>query len=141
MPSPATALVYPGQVIWEGTNVSESRGTTQPFEQFGAPYLDPDTILASIGGGDQPGAVLRPVTFEITSIQSTSGVVAIEFQSPFMGHKHALEMRAALNADGPWTDLQPPQEAESALLPAPSQALYSEPVTLSWASGLEPAIT
>jgi uncharacterized protein YbbC (DUF1343 family) len=35
MPSPATALVYPGQVIWEGTNISEGRGTCLPFELFG----------------------------------------------------------------------------------------------------------
>ena len=39
LPTPAAALVYPGQVLWEGTNVSEGRGTTQPFELFGAPYL------------------------------------------------------------------------------------------------------
>ena len=34
LPTPESALVYPGQVIWEGTNVSEGRGTTQPFEFF-----------------------------------------------------------------------------------------------------------
>ena len=39
MPSLATALVYPGQVLWEGTNVSEGRGTTLPFLLCGAPYL------------------------------------------------------------------------------------------------------
>ncbi|MDH5299639.1 MAG: DUF1343 domain-containing protein, partial [Desulfobulbaceae bacterium] len=40
MPTPETALVYPGQVIWEGTNISEGRGTTLPFELCGAPFLD-----------------------------------------------------------------------------------------------------
>ncbi len=45
MPSPNlptldTALVYPGQVLLEGTNLSEGRGTTRPFELFGAPYID-----------------------------------------------------------------------------------------------------
>ncbi|MFR9788741.1 exo-beta-N-acetylmuramidase NamZ domain-containing protein [Streptomyces sp. MB22_4] len=40
MPTPATALVYPGTCLFEGTNLSEGRGTTQPFEIVGAPYLD-----------------------------------------------------------------------------------------------------
>ena len=40
MPIPETALVYPGQVLWEGTNISEGRGTCRPFEIFGAPFLD-----------------------------------------------------------------------------------------------------
>lgn len=40
MPSPETAVVYPGMVLLEATNLSEGRGTTRPFELFGAPYLD-----------------------------------------------------------------------------------------------------
>src|SRR4029453_8593317 len=40
MPTPDTASVYPGQVLLEGTNVSEGRGTTRPFEVWGAPWLD-----------------------------------------------------------------------------------------------------
>ncbi|BDH06303.1 exo-beta-N-acetylmuramidase NamZ family protein [Streptomyces seoulensis] len=40
MPTPATAAVYPGTCLFEGTNVSEGRGTTQPFEIVGAPYID-----------------------------------------------------------------------------------------------------
>ncbi|MGW7426623.1 exo-beta-N-acetylmuramidase NamZ family protein [Streptomyces sp. NPDC054813] len=40
IPTPATALVYPGTCLFEGTNLSEGRGTTQPFEIVGAPYLD-----------------------------------------------------------------------------------------------------
>jgi len=67
LPTPVSAMVYPGQVIWEGTNVSEGRGTTQPFELFGAPFIDPDKILDAIGGERQPGGVLRPVVFEPTS--------------------------------------------------------------------------
>ncbi len=43
LPTPASAMVYPGQVIWEGTNISEGRGTTQPFELFGAPFIAPIT--------------------------------------------------------------------------------------------------
>jgi uncharacterized protein YbbC (DUF1343 family) len=40
IPTPATAAVYPGTCLFEGTNLSEGRGTTQPFEIVGAPYLD-----------------------------------------------------------------------------------------------------
>lgn len=64
LPTPAAALVYPGQVLWEGTNVSEGRGTTQPFELFGAPFVDPDRILSSIHPETIPGICLRPTAFE-----------------------------------------------------------------------------
>lgn len=67
MPTPATALVYPGQVIWEGTNISEGRGTTQPFELSGAPFLETDRILDTLGGPDIPGGRLRPLEFEPTA--------------------------------------------------------------------------
>jgi uncharacterized protein YbbC (DUF1343 family) len=67
MPTWATALVYPGQVIWEGTNVSEGRGTCLPFELFGAPYLEHDRLLAALNPADLAGCLLRPVAFEPTS--------------------------------------------------------------------------
>ncbi len=67
MPTPATALVYPGQVIWEGTNVSEGRGTAQPFELFGAPFIDPRAVLAVLDPKRLPGVVLRPAAFEPTA--------------------------------------------------------------------------
>ncbi|MDJ0783823.1 MAG: DUF1343 domain-containing protein [Desulfosarcinaceae bacterium] len=67
LPTPRSALVYPGQVIWEGTNVSEGRGTTQPFELFGAPFLDPDAILERMDAADLMGVVLRPIEFEPTA--------------------------------------------------------------------------
>ncbi len=67
MPTPATALVYPGQVIWEGTNVSEGRGTTLPFELCGAPYLDHDAVRKRLAAADLAGCTLRPVVFEPTS--------------------------------------------------------------------------
>ena len=67
LPTVASAGVYPGQVIWEGTNVSEGRGTTQPFELFGAPFLEPKRILSCLTDKDLPGIVLREVAFEPTS--------------------------------------------------------------------------
>jgi uncharacterized protein YbbC (DUF1343 family) len=65
LPTPISALVYPGQVLWEGTNVSEGRGTAQPFELFGAPYIDGSKIAAEIE--KIPGVLFRPVVFEPTS--------------------------------------------------------------------------
>ncbi|MFW6241215.1 MAG: exo-beta-N-acetylmuramidase NamZ domain-containing protein [Thermodesulfobacteriota bacterium] len=64
LPTPTSALVYPGQVIWEGTNVSEGRGTTQPFELFGAPFFDVPAIVQALGGSRPPGAFLRAHAFE-----------------------------------------------------------------------------
>jgi uncharacterized protein YbbC (DUF1343 family) len=54
-------------VIWEGTNISEGRGTTKPFEMFGAPFIDTDKILSTLNGIMPDGIVLRPVFFEPTS--------------------------------------------------------------------------
>ncbi|MGB5231105.1 MAG: DUF1343 domain-containing protein [Desulfoprunum sp.] len=67
MPTPETALVYPGQVIWEGTNVSEGRGTTLPFELVGAPYWDCRPIVEALEATPLPGCSLRPLVFEPTS--------------------------------------------------------------------------
>jgi uncharacterized protein YbbC (DUF1343 family) len=67
MPTPVTATVYPGQVIWEGTMVSEGRGTSLPFEIFGAPYINIPAVLAALPGEALAGIVLRPCIFEPTS--------------------------------------------------------------------------
>ena len=67
LPTPTSALVYPGQVLWEGTNVSEGRGTTQPFEIFGAPFFDPVHLEALIPKEKLSGVHLRPLAFEPAS--------------------------------------------------------------------------
>jgi len=67
MPSCTTALVYPGQVVWEGTNISEARGTTLPFELFGAPFVEHREVLDFLRPVSLPGCCLRPVRFEPTS--------------------------------------------------------------------------
>jgi len=66
LPTPVSARVYPGQVLWEGTNISEGRGTTQPFETFGAPFIDTQTMLNNLKGRI-PGAILRKTVFQPTS--------------------------------------------------------------------------
>ena len=64
LPTPTSALIYPGQVLWEGTNVSEGRGTTQPFEIFGAPFLDTARLEARLSKELPEGIYLRPLAFE-----------------------------------------------------------------------------
>jgi len=64
MPTIDTAMVYPGQVILEGTNLSEGRGTTRPFELFGAPYIEPHRLAAAIMALKIPGSIFREVYFE-----------------------------------------------------------------------------
>ena len=66
MPLVETAVVYPGQVILEGTNLSEGRGTTRPFEIFGAPFLEPDSVREVLDSEALRGAILREVDFKPT---------------------------------------------------------------------------
>jgi len=66
MPTPATALVYPGMCLLEGTNLSEGRGTTRPFETFGAPWLDADRLVADLAEEHLPGVRFRPAHFTPT---------------------------------------------------------------------------
>jgi uncharacterized protein YbbC (DUF1343 family) len=63
MPTPDTANVYPGMCFFEGTNVSEGRGTTHPFEQVGAPYIDGFELADGLDALALPGAGFRPVLF------------------------------------------------------------------------------
>ncbi len=79
LPTPTSAIVYPGQVIWEGTNVSEGRGTTQPFELFGAPFVTSEELFVVLEKEKLSGIVLRPVGFEPTS-NKWSGKLCRGFQ-------------------------------------------------------------
>jgi uncharacterized protein YbbC (DUF1343 family) len=63
MPTVDTAFVYPGGCLVEGTNLSEGRGTTRPFELVGAPWLDPWALARSLERERIPGARFRPVFF------------------------------------------------------------------------------
>jgi uncharacterized protein YbbC (DUF1343 family) len=66
MPLVETAAVYPGQVLLEGTNLSEGRGTTRPFEIFGAPYIQWDEVLNGMQKEALSGAVLQEISFRPT---------------------------------------------------------------------------
>lgn len=67
MPTEDTALVYPGLCLLEGTNLSEGRGTTRPFELIGAPYIeDPERFAAAVSETAGPGVQFRPCYFRPT---------------------------------------------------------------------------
>jgi len=66
IPTFETTLVYPGGVLFEGTNVSEGRGTTRPFELIGAPWVIAERFADAMNRRGMPGVFFRPVLFEPT---------------------------------------------------------------------------
>jgi uncharacterized protein YbbC (DUF1343 family) len=124
MPSPASAQVYPGQVLFEGTNVSEGRGTTQPFELFGAPFIEPAAVLERLPEQLLAGAVLRPAAFEPTW-NKWAGRLCSGFQihlsdrSAYHPCRSSLALLAAISGLYPkafaWK--QPPYEYEYEQMP------------------------
>jgi uncharacterized protein YbbC (DUF1343 family) len=66
MPTLDTAIVYPGTVLFEGTNVSEGRGTTRPFEIVGAPWPIAERFAEAMNQKGLPGVYFRPAVFEPT---------------------------------------------------------------------------
>jgi len=66
MPTVDTAVVYPGTCLLEGTNVSEGRGTTRPFEIIGAPFVDGTRLAQALAAEGLDGVVFRPLSFRPT---------------------------------------------------------------------------
>ncbi|MGE0449346.1 MAG: exo-beta-N-acetylmuramidase NamZ domain-containing protein [Vicinamibacterales bacterium] len=66
MPTLESAIVYPGTVLFEGTNVSEGRGTTRPFELVGAPWVEAEPFADALNARGLPGVFFRPAFFEPT---------------------------------------------------------------------------
>lgn len=124
MPTPETALVYPGQVIWEGTNVSEGRGTTLPFEFVGAPFWQHEAMLNRLQKTELPGCFLRPIVFQPTSGkwvgESCHGfqihVTAPEAYLPYRTSLALLQATMHLYPDN-FSYKEPPYEYEFERLP------------------------
>ncbi len=124
LPTPKSCLVYPGMVLLEGTNLSEGRGTTRPFELFGAPWLDPAALTARLTDARLPGVTFRPCHFEPT-FQKYAGTLCggaqlhVTDPGTFEPVRTAVEILVAANALAPqgfaWR--QPPYEYEETLLP------------------------
>ncbi|MFI5182010.1 MAG: molybdopterin-guanine dinucleotide biosynthesis protein B [Thermoanaerobaculia bacterium] len=83
MPTRRTALVYPGACLVEGTNLSEGRGTTRPFEIVGAPWLDADRAADAANALGMPGVVFRPHVFKPT-FQKQAGLLCGGLQAHVM---------------------------------------------------------
>jgi uncharacterized protein YbbC (DUF1343 family) len=66
IPTFETTTVYPGAVLFEGTNVSEGRGTTRPFELIGAPWVIAERFAEAMNRRELPGVFFRPALFEPT---------------------------------------------------------------------------
>jgi uncharacterized protein YbbC (DUF1343 family) len=66
MPTLDTAVVYPGTVLFEGTLLSEGRGTTRPFELVGAPGIEAERFAQQLNALGLPGVFFRPAVFEPT---------------------------------------------------------------------------
>ncbi len=64
MPTLDTAAVYPGMCLLEGTNLSEGRGTTRPFEIFGAPFINAQAMVKRLNDFNLPGVEFRPLMFQ-----------------------------------------------------------------------------
>jgi uncharacterized protein YbbC (DUF1343 family) len=79
MPTFETALVYPGGCLIEGTNISEGRGTTRPFELFGAPWLNETQLANNLNHSGLSGFIARPALFK-PAFQKHSGKVCAGVQ-------------------------------------------------------------
>ncbi len=124
MPMPDTALVYPGMCLLEGTNLSEGRGTTRPFEIFGAPFINSDAIVNVLKEFKLPGVVFRPLTFQPT-FQKHAGQLCngaqihVTDREKFKPFKTGVAVLKAIHNTYPrefaWN--QPPYEYEKVNLP------------------------
>lgn len=79
MPTLGTAIVYPGMCLLEGTNISEGRGTTKPFEIFGSPFINTVELLKHLKTYHLQGVAFRPLYFQPT-FQKYAGELCAGFQ-------------------------------------------------------------
>jgi uncharacterized protein YbbC (DUF1343 family) len=124
MPTLDTAIVYPGTVLFEGTNASEGRGTTRPFELIGQPGVVAERFADALNGRRLPGVFFRPAIFEPTfhkySKQTCAGCqVHVVDRRAFRPVLVGVALVAAFRAADPdrfrWRD--PPYEYEHEKLP------------------------
>ena len=124
MPRWETAWVYPGQVLLEGTNLSEGRGTTRPFEVVGAPFIEPMQLLDALSDYEFPGLKLLPIrfvpTFDKWAGQSCGGV-AIYITDPPAVRSYEMTVRIIEVVARLWPKefefIPPPYEYETEKMP------------------------
>jgi uncharacterized protein YbbC (DUF1343 family) len=106
MPTLDTAFVYPGQCLVEGTNLSEGRGTTRPFEIVGAPFLDGARLAARLVALELPGVRFRALSFRPMfhkfAGRSCGGVqLHVTDRAAFRPYRTGLALLAAARAEAP----------------------------------------
>ncbi len=104
MPTPDTAIVYPGMCLVEGTEISEGRGTTRPFELVGAPKVDGVRLAARLSSHALPGVSFRPASFKPgfqKHKDETCGGVQLHVQDPraFLPYRTGVAVLVALKAE------------------------------------------
>jgi uncharacterized protein YbbC (DUF1343 family) len=124
MPTLDSAIVYPGTVMVEGTNLSEGRGTTRPFELVGAPWIRSGELAARLNSRDLPGVRFRAVDFQPT-FQKHAGVacggcqIHVIDRRAFRPVATGVALMIAIRSSNPerfgWR--QPPYEYEHTKLP------------------------
>ena len=119
LPTLESAVVYPGAVLFEGTQLSEGRGTTRPFELIGAPWIDGERLARTMTARRLPGVHFRPVVFEPTfqkhARRSCGGCqLHVTDRRTFAPLRTAVELIQEFHAESPeqfaWRD--PPYEYE-----------------------------
>jgi uncharacterized protein YbbC (DUF1343 family) len=132
LPTLDSAVVYPGAVLFEGTMLSEGRGTTRPFELIGAPWIDGDRYADAMNARGLPGVYLRPVFFEPTfqkhAKQTCGGCqIHVTDRHAFIPVRTTVEMLDEFRRQNPqqfaWR--QPPYEYEHDKMPI--DILYGSP--------------
>jgi uncharacterized protein YbbC (DUF1343 family) len=120
IPTLDSAIVYPGGVLFEGTLLSEGRGTTRPFEIIGAPWIDGDRFAAEMNRRKLPGVYFRPVFFEPTfhkhTRQACGGCqVHVTDRSAYRSLRVAVDMLEEFRKEAPSQTLwrEPPYEYET----------------------------
>ena len=124
LPTLESAIVYPGAVLFEGTMLSEGRGTTRPFELIGAPWIDGERFADAMNARGLAGVQFRPVFFEPTfqkhARQTCGGSQAhVTDRNAFEPVRVAVEMLDEFRRQDPakfaWR--QPPYEYEHEKMP------------------------
>jgi uncharacterized protein YbbC (DUF1343 family) len=133
IPTVDTTTVYPGGVLFEGTNISEGRGTTRPFELVGAPWVVAETFADAMNRRQLPGVFFRPALFEPTfhkhAKQSCAGCqVHVRDRRTFRAVESGVALIEAFRAAAPdrfaWKS--PPYEYEYDKMPIDCLAGSSE---------------
>ena len=132
LPTLDSAVVYPGTVLFEWTNVSEGRGTTKPFELIGAPWVTPEPFCDGLNRRGLPGVHFRPHAFEPTFQKHAKVLcggcqVHVTDRAAFRAVETGVALIEAFRDAGPdrfaWRE--PPYEYEHTK--APIDILYGSP--------------